>query len=792
MGQVVGAEEDRRSNARRALPGIAARALLAGALALVAAAPAAAQTIPASTTIQVIPPPGIDGPPPSGTVSVELDGRRVASLPLERGIVPLPLVTGALSLTGRTVTVRYSGDNFYDPSGGVTVTFPPTSGLGIVARPIDKLAPVVMLGAPTAGARYRRGDRVLASYSCSDVGGTAGGVARCDGSVPAGQPIDTGSTGMRSFRIDTRDAAGNADTRIIEYEVVDRPAAGGSARRPTSPPPPSPPPLPRPQIQVPDLGAVIPQELAPAPPSTSTASGEPSDDEPAAASPAPAPDATPSATASAAPPPAEPGAEREPEEEHELQPYDPKSEPGKVVGIMVAAFTLLQLGAVRGGLAAAGSGAVIGAVGSRHGSERSRHRDAGSAGGAGGRGAADSTPELEMGYEGVDVEQIADSRETVKAGDRSRTWGWPGTALVDAASVAVPVALAARTPLLARVTSDGSYLRAMLGTVAIVPLLAGMALGVLAVDDTGGDALAPALALTMAIAVLGIFDAAAGFAAVLTFVVGVGLLGGIDSAPAVRTLMGLAALWFVVPVLAGAARPLRRPPPEWLEETWDRAADFIIASLIGAWAVHQIVLALPGLAGMELPIADHANLLAGTVLVALFARLSAETIASHLYPARLSSATPSELPDPALVTQLGAILLRSGIFIFLAIVVVGHSWQLWVALALFVIPQLLALFEDSIPNSPALFSALPKGLVELVLMLLVGTAIGALLLTVMDENAESFLATSIVILSLPGFVLALLGLVGRDGPEREFGWPTRFAGVGLLVLGVMLVFGLIL
>lgn len=774
------------SRLRRALcasPRCVAACVALVALAAVHSAAGAAQAVeaPLIVNLRVVPPPGVDGPPPTGRIQVRLDGELLLSLALTRGSVPL--IAARLDLAGHSVTVSYSGDGFYDPSGGLSITLPTRDIVTIIARPIDRLAPEVTVLAPVDGARYARGEVVVARYSCNDSGGTAGAVTRCEATVADGQPIDTSTLGEHAFRVDARDAAGNASSRVLRYRV-DADATTGSSGPPERSVPPvgapgsgQPPQLGPSELREPVPLAVAPAPLAlpPAPPSSQPQQR----DEPTAAPPAAA--TTPEPASSPAAPPASAAARSS----SQLAAYDPRSEPVKVVGLMVAAFTLLQFGLGRGGLAVAGGSALLAgrAQSSRAGGQATR-RD-------GGRQSGSEQPQFDMGYEGVDVEQLEGGAEAVKAGDRSRTWGWPGTALIDAMSSTIPAALAVRSPLLARVTADGSYLRAMLGSAAIVALCAGIALGVAAVHDTSGEALPPALSLTIAITVLGIVDAVAGLAAALTFVVGVALLGGIDSAPAVRTLLGLAALWFVVPILAGAARPLRRPPPIWLEETWDRVADFVIGSLIGAWAVQQIVLALPGLAGLELPIADHANTIATAVLLTLVVRLAAETLAAFLYPERLAEATPHALPEPGPLPRLGAVAIRTAIFVFLAVVVVGSSWQLWVGTSLFVAPQVLAVFEDRLPNSPALFRALPKGLVELVLMLLVATALGALLIHTMDESADAFLATSFVILSIPGFVLALLGLVGRDGDESEIGWPSRIAGVGLLALGVMLAYGLL-
>ena len=461
-------------------------------------------------------------------------------------------------------------------------------------------------------------------------------------------------------------------------------------------------------------------------------------------------------------------------------PYDPRSDPEKTIGLLVVALTLMQVATSAGGLARS--------RGRQH-LRRSRERSSGRARAA---GQEESEPTFDMGYEGVDIAFLGAGLGAVARGDRSRTWGWPGTQRLDRVSDALPARLSRRSPLLARVVADGTYLRAILGSASLLGLLGGLVLGVAAVHNTGGDALPPAAALTIAIAVLGVFDAAAGLAAVLTFAIGVLVLGGVDSNAHLRVMLGLSALWVVVPLVAGAARPLRREPTRSLEESWERAADFVIASLIGAWAVQSLVLALPGLAGLHLPINEHANSAALCVLAALVCRLGLETIAAHAYPGRLDVAEPTELPEPGSLQRILASAVRTTIFVFFAYVIVGSSWQLWVGSALFLIPQVVGAFEERLPNSPRLFRALPKGLVEVVLMLFVVTAFAALLFATMDEDSGDFLANSFVLLSLPGFMLSLLGLFGRDGDERPMDWGKRIAGVGVLLAGILLSLGLLL
>lgn len=46
--------------------------------------------------------------------------------------------------------------------------------------------------------------------------------------------------------------------------------------------------------------------------------------------------------------------------------------------------------------------------------------------------------------------------------------------------------------------------------------------------------------------------------------------------------------------------------------------------------------------------------------------------------------------------------------------------------------------------------------------------------------------------ALPGFLLSLLSLFGRDGHQPPIGWGKRIAGIAILVAGILLVLGLLL
>ena len=734
---------------------------------LVCATSAVAQSSPPLlVTVKVDPTLQTPGPTPTGRVTLLFNGEPLLSVALTQGIAPIiasPAVAASLRLLSSQVSLSYSGDPNYDPAAGVWLTLPTDGIVSLAVVPRDRAAPAIAIVAPADGARYARGQPVVARYACTDPQGR-NPVTLCRGPVDDGAPLDTSVVGSFGFEVRTSDALGNAATRQVTYSVADPAPAGGAAAPPTDQgPAPGAPSV----DEAPEPGAAPPS--APEPGGEPAAAAAPDEPPPAPSLDAePAPSAAPgdAPAAGSAPPQAADGSDRP-----RPAAYDPRSNPAQAVATMGAAFTLLQLG---GG----GGIALAGARRRRHGVPRRRSGASGDS----------SAPQSDFSYEGIDYERLGGQFAALAAGDRSRTWGWPGTRAVDAVGVALPTRVARGSPLAARALEDAAYLRAILGSVSLLPPIVGIALGVAAVHDTGGAALPPIAALTIAIAVVGVLDAAAGLGAVATFALGVLLLGGIDSYAAVRTLVALSAIWFAVPILAGAARPLRRLPTSGAGPTFDRGGDFVIGSLIGAWVVYEVVGALPGLAGLELAIADHATDAAAAVLLALFARMGLETLAAHLYPKRLAIAEPAELPEPGRLQRLNAIALRGALFVLFATIIVGPRWQLWVGTALFIAPQVLGLVEDRLPRWSALGRVLPRGLLELVLVLLVVTALGSLVLQSSDSSASA-LANAFVILAIPGFALSMLGVFGGEPAERTLSWPVRLGGIAVLALGILLVLG---
>ena len=456
----------------------------------------------------------------------------------------------------------------------------------------------------------------------------------------------------------------------------------------------------------------------------------------------------------------------------QLTAYDPRSEPEKTFGILAAGFTLLALAVGGGGIARGGGVSKASS-------------------GGGGPGGGSSRPGFSglSSYQGVEIRHLAAGFGAVALGDRSRTWKWPATQRVDYLAAAIPVAVARRSPLLGRVLADSAYLRAILGSASLMFPLAGLALGIAAVSSTGGEALPPSTALVIAIVVIGVLDASAGFVALTTFLLGVLALGGLTTADDVRFMLGLGALWAVVPVLAGVTRPLRRPPTSGIVGLWDRGADFLVVSLIGAWTVQRIVLALPGLAGVELEIAEHADEIALFVLGGLVVRVALETLAAHFYPLRLDSTAAPAFPDPTKLTLIGSALGRTAIYAFLLYVLVGDVLAaLGLVRAVPAHPAHLGVSGEGSELADAL-SPHPEGHhavhgVPLRLHARVAAHERGL-----DPESESFFPNVMVGFGLVGLLLPLPLMFGRSGEARKIGWGKRLLGLAVVVIAILQVRG---
>jgi len=445
-----------------------------------------------------------------------------------------------------------------------------------------------------------------------------------------------------------------------------------------------------------------------------------------------------------------------------------------IVATMVSAFALLAV--LNGGLPignGGGGGAMF------------------LAGSAAGGATLEETKKRKAGLGGAGTKRKGVDLHGRGFGDRSRTWQARfAQPLVDNLSRHAPAQLARLSPLAANSVADATALRAMFGSLTLVLPALGFGLGLIAVLDTGGQAVVPALWIMCAVMVVAVFDALAGAAAAATFVALTMVFSGDFDAATIRFQLGIGLAMFAIGLVSTKARPLRRAVTTDAEEHFDRVADIVINALIGAWVAKKLVGALPGLAGLDFAIADQVDVIALCVLVAVVVRMLVETAVVWWYPARIDNLDPGKLERPSTAQQAVVIAVQTALLYFIAFSWLGNTWELYAGCALFAVPQYVGLFQERFPNMPWLVRALPGGITKTVVMMIVGTYFAAFVASRIDDPAR-FMSLGFVVLGLPALVLSMVSMFGRDGKKWEMNWLYRFTGVGVLAVGILLVEGVI-
>lgn len=455
-----------------------------------------------------------------------------------------------------------------------------------------------------------------------------------------------------------------------------------------------------------------------------------------------------------------------------LPAYDPAENPTETVDTTVTAVALIGAVGLAAGSVAAGV-AGTGGIDQRGPSDRpSDSRTSGSAY----RREDQATQMLAPGDSGsflaidTNLEGLAAALGSAGMSRRVRTWRLPLTESLDRFTASVFHIATRVSPLSARMVADSTYLRAMFGSASLLLPTAGIVLGAAAVASVNGVDLAPSAALLGAVIFLGCLDALAGFVAVATFTIGVGVLGGITNASSIRTLLGLAIVGFGPALIAGASRPIRRPADSYTG--WERLGDFIVVPLVGAFAVQGTVSALPALSGFQVPIANESGLLALVALIGLLMRVSMEELAARAYPERIAAVAPPDIPAYRPLRRLLLIAIRTALFGFVAVAFIGNVWQLWVGLALFAGAELCVVLAPRMPNWPPLFHLVPVGVPRFVLIVLAALGLGTVASLLVGDGAD-LARMSFVLLLIPGLVLAALGMFGRQPREGDVRWYLR-------------------
>ena len=371
-------------------------------------------------------------------------------------------------------------------------------------------------------------------------------------------------------------------------------------------------------------------------------------------------------------------------------------------------------------------------------------------------------------------------------GDRAEIWQRPTSKKIDSFFTRTGKKISGVSPLATRILSDGNFLRSLFGPFALAIYPVSIVLGWFATRSLHQEALPPSLVFILLMTTIGVIDSLAGFLTATSFIIAVIAGGHLTSLNAVLTVMGVSLLAFSPTLLAGAFRPFRRAVWDFTS-LWERATDYLLASVLTGWVVQQIVLGLPGLAGLRLPLTIHAREIALWAVGLVILRFAAEDLSLKFFPQRLSNLEPTYRAR-TISQQVFATIFKVAIFGVIAGKFVGFSPELFIGIALFALPLGMGIFEDKFPKSAAIQKWMPTGIIEMLVMTLAGFLL-ALMIQSRYPAVRSYVLISFVVLSIPGFILKILALFGEDGAQdwkiTKFG-QKAYRVLGVLALGILI------
>lgn len=460
----------------------------------------------------------------------------------------------------------------------------------------------------------------------------------------------------------------------------------------------------------------------------------------------------------------------------ELPLYDPAQEVEKSKDTQIAAFAVLAALSA-GGAAASGSGSSqSGTPGRREEDENNSNSEIEDGGED-----KDSSDEEQDDLSSVSAGGLALINRKPGRGDLSKTWRSRNTTRSDARYHSVIERISLRSPLLARTIADASYLRAIFGSRGKLLVTPGAIFGLLALVSTKGQAMPPALWILLAIIAIATLDAFAGLVAGAVFVLGVTLSGNIFSRDELLTVAGLFIIFYAPALLSSAIRPLRRLVSN-RDDSWERATDYGLATLLSGWTIFKLVGGLNALAGVQLLITFQAKEIAYWTAIFVLVRMALEDFATYAYPQRLREVA-TVLRETSTIQKIIALELKIFIFVQLAMPFVGYNIKLLLGTIIFALPTIIGFVLDGkLPKFTFLNRVLPAGAFKIVAMVFIGT-ITAGWIQGSFSNPQTFLAWSFVVLAIPGLILAMLGKMSKE-PARDWKQPP-FGNTAYRILGVI-------
>jgi hypothetical protein len=159
-------------------------------------------------------------------------------------------------------------------------------------------------------------------------------------------------------------------------------------------------------------------------------------------------------------------------------------------------------------------------------------------------------------------------------------------------------------------------------------------------------------------------------------------------------------------------------------------------------------------------------------------------------PSRLRIVQVEEFDEPSRFQRLTSYLVRTAVFVFIAVVFIGNNWALWTGAAMYLAPKIIDEFSDGFPNYPLVHRYMPRNLGRVVAMLFICLWWG----NIVDHHygdSDNVLLLAFVLLSIPGLTFGTIDWFARKGEKWESTPVSKMLGVIVLIIGILCVRGMI-
>ncbi|MFM1790901.1 MAG: hypothetical protein RLZZ526_1228, partial [Actinomycetota bacterium] len=336
-------------------------------------------------------------------------------------------------------------------------------------------------------------------------------------------------------------------------------------------------------------------------------------------------------------------------------------------------------------------------------------------------------------------------------GDRLSPWLSVGYGRFDALLRSAIETLSPRSVLATRLVQDGTWMRAVAGTAELLVWVAGLVAGVAGALSVGSLAIAPSVGFVAVIAVMSLLNGIAGALAWLGFLAVVVSRGNITTIFDVRTMIGLAFVFFALPSIASAIRPLY---DDGSRSIIHRVGDYVMMPVFLAYGAAGIYSAINGLSGLSIVQPDDATLLRNIVFVTAIARLGIEDVVRRGFPVRMVTVSIEATGEPGITAEIVKKVFGATLYTMAIVTFYGWGARTAAMIALVSLVPVLGLFADNFPNLVAVHKWFPRGILRAVIMIIVGTWYGRFILALADNPADT--RSIAVFLLLPGVALGLI------------------------------------